>query len=153
MTNALSRRSLIFAFFSGVFALFVAGACNREERPRCERCGMFVDAQPRWRAGAVAAGGRAVHFDAPRCLFAWLRSDAARGSEAPWVTEYYAQRRRPAAFLWYVAGSDVTGPMGPDLIPLDDEAAAQRFREEHRGTRVLRFDAIDAATLDALDAR
>lgn len=151
MTTSLPRRALLI----GALLLPVAFtfACGNDARPRCERCGMFVDTNPRWRAGATAAGGRELHFDAPRCLFAWLQSDAARGSEAPWVTEYYSQRRRPAAFVFYVAGSDVVGPMGPDLVPIDDEAAAQRFREEHAGKRVLRFDAIDAAALEALDAR
>lgn len=151
MMAALSRRALLFGALLAPLALSVG--CGGDDRPRCERCGMFVDTNPRWRAGATAAGGRELHFDAPRCLFAWLQSDAARGSEAPWVTEYYTQRRRPAAFVWYVAGSDVVGPMGPDLVPIGDEAGAQRFREEHRGARVLRFDAIDAAALDALDAR
>ena len=114
---------------------------------------MFVDAQPRWAAGAIEAGGRDVRFDAPRCMFAWLQSTSGRGGEAPWVTEYYTQRKRPAAFVWYVVGSDVTGPMGPDLVPIGDEAAAQRFREEHHGRAVLPYDAVNAAALAGLDAR
>lgn len=135
-------------------ALTVAlgSGCGGKPRTRCERCGMFTDANPRWAAGAVAAGGRKVSFDAPRCMFAWLQDAAGIGAEAPWITEYYTQRKHPAAFVWYVVGSDLAGPMGPDLVPIGDEAGARRFRVEHDGRAVLRFDAIDAAVLARLDA-
>ena len=136
--------------FAAVFAL--STGCGGKPRVRCERCGMFLDANPRWAAGAVAAGGRDVHFDAPRCLFAWLQSTTGIGAEAPWVTEYYTQRMRPAAFVWYVVGAAVTGPMGPDFVPIGDEVGAERFRGEHHARAVLRYDAVDAAALARLDA-
>jgi nitrous oxide reductase accessory protein NosL len=129
-------------------ALLAGCGRDRATRPRCARCGMYADTDPAFRAGATSADGQAVHFDSPRCLMQWLASDAARGAEAPWVTEYYGQRKAPAAFCWYVIGSDVVGPMGPDLIPLADEPSARRFAEEHGGRRVLRFDEIDAAAIE-----
>ena len=149
----IRRRALLLSAVAALVLALLAACGSGKARPRCERCGMFTDAQPRWSAGAVAAGGRDVHFDAPRCFFAWLQSTAGRGAEAPWVTEYYSQRKRPAAFVWYVVGSDVTGPMGPDLVPIGDEPSAERFREEHNGRAVLRYDAVDAAALERLDAR
>lgn len=132
-----------------VLVIAVSSGCGSKSRPRCERCGMFTDTQPRWAAGAVEAGGRDVHFDSPRCMFEWLRSVEGRGGEAPWVTEYYTQSKRPAAFVWYVVGSDVTGPMGPDVVPIGDEVGAQRFKEEHHGREVLRFDQIGPDTLSS----
>ncbi len=143
------------SFFLNVLlatVLALSSGCGGKPRVRCERCGMFLDANPRWAAGAVAAGGRDVHFDAPRCLFAWLQSTTGIGAEAPWVTEYYTQRKRPAAFVWYVVGADVTGPMGPDFVPIGDEVGAERFRGEHHARAVLRYDAVDAAALARLDA-
>ncbi len=44
-------------------------------------------------------------------------------------------------------GSDVVGPMGDDLIPVAEHA--ERFARDHGG-RVLAFDEVDAAVLDAL---
>lgn len=159
MTKTSPRRAVLsFALRSVLVTLglsvglALSSACGGKARTRCERCGMFVDLQPRWATGAVAAGGRDVHFDAPRCMFAWLEGTEARGAEAPWVTEYYTQRKRPAAFVWYVVGSDVTGPMGPDLVPIGDQASAERFKTEHHGRAVLTYDQVDAAALARLDA-
>ena len=146
MSESPTRRTMLLTLIVAVL-LARSAACGSKARPRCERCGMFTDIQPRWTAGAVAADGRDVHFDAPRCMFEWLRSVEGRGGEAPWVTEYYTQRKRPAAFVWYVVGSDVTGPMGPDLVPIGDEAGAQRFRAEHHGRAVLTFDQVGPSTL------
>lgn len=36
--------------------------------------------------------------------------------------------------LYYVAGTDIKGAMGNDLIPFSDEADADSFAEEHGGT-------------------
>jgi nitrous oxide reductase accessory protein NosL len=157
LTNSRSARFLLSLGTLAVqlalaVTLALSSGCGGKARPRCERCGMFTDANPRWTAGAIAAGGRDVHFDAPRCMFAWLQATSGIGAEGPWVTEYYSQRKRPAAFVWYVVGSDVVGPMGPDLVPVGDEAAAERFRVEHQGRQVLRYDAVDAAALARLDA-
>jgi nitrous oxide reductase accessory protein NosL len=148
-----ARRDVLLALAVGASmaaAVAVGAGCGgaREQRPRCAWCGMFADTSPAFRAGATAADGKPVHFDSPRCLMQWLASDRGRGAEAPWVTEYYGQRKAPAAFCWYVVGSDVIGPMGPDLIPLADELSARRFADEHGGRRVLRFDEIDAAALE-----
>ena len=72
-----------------------------ESQPsRCDLCGMRVDPDSGWRAGgelasAEAEGGRALTFDAPKCLF---RHHHTRGAVSnAWVIEYYAQERRPAA--------------------------------------------------------
>ena len=120
------------------------------ERRRCDLCGMYVDRNPRWIAGGTK-NGRPVFFDSPRCMLQTLR-DRRSGLREPWVTEYYAQRRRPAASVRYVQGSDTIGPMGPDLVPVDP-ARAETFRRDHRGTRVLTLDQITPAVLRSLDAR
>lgn len=130
-------------------SLFALGlfACGSDDRPRCSECGMFADTAPQWAVGATDAEANAVRFDAPRCFFA--RKLRANDLREPWVTEYYTQARSRADRMAYVAGSDLTGPMGRDFVPVDPANVA-RFVTEHGG-RSLPYEAIDARALRALD--
>lgn len=121
-------------------------ACG-DDRPRCSACGMYADTAPAWAVGARTRSGEEVRFDAPRCFFA--RALRERDLVSPWVTEYYSQSRQPAEKMAFVEGSDVTGPMGRDLVPVNP-VNVPRFVQEHGG-RSLPFEAIDAAVLGRLD--
>lgn len=105
--------------------------------PRCAKCGMLVDDHPRWVAGAITAAGIEQRFCSPRCLFAWHLGPHGTGSHDLWVTEYYSQERTPATNVLFVLGSDVTGPMGKALVPVAGPGAAERFRADHHGSRLL----------------
>lgn len=129
--------------------LIACGDGASGERERCAQCGMFVDIAPTWQTGATTGSGRAIRFDTPRCLVAWLRTPAGRDAREPWVTDYYTQRRLPAREAQYLIGSDVIGPMGPDFVPVATADLAARFREDHHATRVLPFDELDPADLGA----
>ena len=108
---------------------------------------MYVDRNPRWIAGGLK-NGRPVVFDSPRCMLTTLRDRRVVLSE-PWVTEHYSQRRRPAGSVRYVQGSDVIGPMGPDLVPVDT-ARAPKFLKDHEGDRALKLEEITKAVLEDL---
>lgn len=127
-------------------------ACRREERvTRCARCGMAVPASSHWAAGAVTAGGRALSFDTPGCMFRQRAADPSLRDARLWVTPYYARAgvHEDARGLVYAAGSNVRGPMGADLIPLRAFEAAT-FTRDHRARRVLRFDEVTPEALQAL---
>lgn len=139
------RTPRIFA----LFALLTLFACaEAKERPRCAECGMLADADPRFAAGAER-GDEALRFDTPKCLFRYLAGERGAGARDPWVTSYYDQHRLAADRAAYVVGSDVRGPMGDDLIPLEDRAAAEQFVADHGG-RIVEHGAIDAALLESL---
>lgn len=127
---------------------FGCGGTDSNQPPRCANCGMQVEAQSGWRAGATAAG-QDVSFDTPKCMFRYLDSHPAEG-ESAWAVEYYSQERRPASRLLYVGGTDLEGPMGRDLVPVADEAAARRMREDHGGTSVFPFASVPPAVIDDL---
>lgn len=102
--------------------------CSRGAR--CGTCGMKVDGASPWVA-YVAIDGRETPFDTPRCaLSAWRgrESSALRAR----FREYYSRELRPASDLLFVAGSDVVGPMGPDLVPVE-ASRARRFALDHNG--------------------
>jgi copper chaperone NosL len=116
--------------------LFLLAACSEPsanaQNARCELCGMRIEPDSGWRSG-----GASLRFDSPKCLFRYRHE---RGEvREPWMIEYYTQRRRPAEGLFYVIGSDLEGPMGRDLVPVEGREAAERLRRDHHGDRVLSY--------------
>lgn len=120
---------------------------------RCANCGMRVPANDTWRASLTIAGGEALSFDAPKCMFRVLRGERGQGARDPRVIEYYSSEPRPASSLFYVIGSDLQSPMGRDLVPIDGRERAERFLRDHHGDRVLSFDEVTAAVVETLFRR
>lgn len=112
---------------------------------------MRIPAGSHWAAGATGEHGRPVVFDTPGCLFRYRLSAAGRQAREPWVTEYYgpAGPRTPATTVRYVVGSDVVGPMGPDLIPVDP-GRIEPFRRDHHARAVYTFESVTEEILRAL---
>ncbi|MEW8381482.1 MAG: nitrous oxide reductase accessory protein NosL [Candidatus Thiodiazotropha taylori] len=48
-------------------------------------------------------------------------------------------------------GSDVLGPMGHELIPLESQADAEEFLKDHQGVAILKFDQVEKGLLLNLD--
>lgn len=124
----------------------------------CPVCGMFVSLYPNWTATVLYKDGHAHHFDGPKDLFKYLLdlSKYAPGHTqsdmtAIGVTDYYGVTRINARTAWYVIGSDVLGPMGHELVPLNSQAEADEFMKDHHGRRIIRFDAINQGLLEKLD--
>lgn len=119
------RRIFLFAAMGGL--LF---GCR--SRQRCRTCGMKIDPASPWVSYATLHG-REEAFDTPSCAFSAWRKAGAREEKAPArFREYYSQDLKPAEELRFVRGSDVVGPMGSDLVPVDI-ATASRFAREHNG--------------------
>lgn len=120
------------------------------DRDACPVCGMFVAGHPEWLAQIVFDDGSAAFFDGARDLFKYLLArdeyDPRRsglGIAAIFVTGYYDLQPLPAKEAWYVAGSDVHGPMGPELVPHKTRAEAEEFLRDHGGREILRFEDIE----------
>ena len=124
----------------------------------CPVCGMFVALYPDWVATALYQDGHAHHFDGAKDLFKYLlnmpkyapghtQADIATIG----VTEYYGVTKIDARTAWYVVGSDVLGPMGHELVPLASQAEAEEFLKDHKGRRIVRFDAVTPTLLEQLD--
>jgi len=109
---------------------------------------MKIDPASPWRADLVLADGSAIHFDTPRCaLTAWRRGAVPAASIR--VQDYYDRQWREGKDVLFVVGSDVMGPMGVDLVPVD-RARADKFAEDHEGARPLPVDAVTAELLAEL---
>ncbi|MHB8770463.1 MAG: nitrous oxide reductase accessory protein NosL [Syntrophales bacterium] len=127
-------------------------------RDKCPVCGMFVAKYPDWLAAVRLRDGSHVYFDGAKDLFKYLHDvkkyDPGRRPEdiqAIAVMDYYGLTWIDARKAWYVLGSDVYGPMGRELIPLEKEAAAREFLKDHKGTRIIRFTDATPEVIKTLD--
>lgn len=73
-----------------------------------------------------------VHFCSTKCLIKQQNSLAGKGSSV-WVTVYPTGDTDFAEGLYYVIGSDIMGPMGPDAMPFRKKADATVFIKQHGG--------------------
>lgn len=133
-----------------VVALSVACGRGPSGQERCAHCGMRIERGSRWRAGLTTSAGEALAFDTPKCMLRVRAGARGRSARDTWVLDYYGGRRVRAADATFVQGSDVLGPMGPDLVPLADRAAAERFAVDHGSRALLRANEIDRRLLDGL---
>ena len=126
---------------------------------RCPVCGMFTAEYPDFAARVTFADDASFTFDGPKDMFTFLLSLAKyapgrsrSGVEQVVVTEYYELIAIDAETAFFVAGSDVRGPMGAELVPFATREDAEAFSSDHRGTAVLAFGDIDLDTLRDLGA-
>jgi nitrous oxide reductase accessory protein NosL len=127
-------------------------------KDKCPVCGMFVAKYPDWIAAVIFKDGSPVFFDGVKDMMKYHFNMAkyAPGRtpadiRAVQVTDYYRLDLVDGGRAFYVAGSDVYGPMGRELIPFDKEANAQEFMKDHRGTAVLTYEQIDPTIVNTLD--
>jgi copper chaperone NosL len=151
--------ALLLAAAAGPIAAEPAATPEPAPTDTCPVCGMFVAKYPEWIATVLYKNGLAHHFDGAKDLFKyllnmprWAPGLRAEDIASIGVTEYYGTSRIDARKAWYVFGSDVLGPMGHDLIPLETQADAEEFLRDHKGKGILRFDAITLVRLLDLDA-
>jgi nitrous oxide reductase accessory protein NosL len=119
---------------------------------------MFVATSRNWIATILFKDGQSVHFDGAKDLHKYL-TDMARwagGRKAAeiatiGVTSYYDTTMIDAASAVYVAGSDVLGPMGHELVPHETREDAEEFLRDHKGRRIVNDSDITATLLAALD--
>lgn len=159
---ASCKRLILALLLAGWAALAAAqgGIAVPKPGPRdtCPVCGMLVSKYPNWAATVLYKDGHAHYFDGAKDMFKYLADlpkyapGHKRGDiKSIVVTEYYGLSKIDATQAFYVVGSDVLGPMGHELVPLQSKADAEDFFKEHKGKRVLRFDEVKGGVLENLD--
>jgi copper chaperone NosL len=124
----------------------------------CPVCGMLVSKYPNWVAVALYRDGHAHFFDGAKDMFKYLQDYAkyAPGHRKEdlaglYVTEFYGLSKIDARKAFYVIGSDVLGPMGHELVPLESRADAEEFLKDHKGRRILGFEQVTGDIVTKLD--
>ena len=140
--------------------VMTAGAQPRPAEPgpkdRCAVCGMFVARYTNFLAQLTLEDGSSAYFDGVKDMVRYYRDPTRFGGSgkkvlAIFVKDYYTLEPIDGRPAYYVLGSDVMGPMGRELIPFRTAEAAEEFRKDHKGKRVLRFEEVDDGVLAELN--
>lgn len=159
LKNHIVRKGAFFAcLFSSVLAgnpLLAQPVKDISPQERCSVCGMFVGKYPDWVTQVRLSNNTVKFFDGVKDMMAFSFNPASFGAsgqkiEEIWVKDYYTLAWLDGRSAWYVMGSDVYGPMGHEFIPFSSAAAAENFRKDHKGTKVVRFDEITEPMVQSL---
>lgn len=101
---------------------------------------MLLDPTSRWYV-EVEEAGAVVGFDTPKCALTHTL-DGHRGATVR-LRSYYGQKQVTADEVRFAVGSDVLGPMGNDLIPIEPEHV-EKFKRDHHPTAVLSLAELTA---------
>jgi nitrous oxide reductase accessory protein NosL len=119
---------------------------------------MFITKYPDWISAVVFKDGSQAFFDGSKDMFKYLfdlkrynPSKKKENIEAIWVLDYYSLSPILAEKAWFVVGSDVFGPMGRELIPLEKESGAREFLKDHKGQKILKFSEVTPKVIKSLD--
>ncbi|MEW6409517.1 MAG: nitrous oxide reductase accessory protein NosL [Nitrospirota bacterium] len=124
---------------------------------KCPVCGMFVYKYPDWVAQIIFKDNTYAVFDGAKDMFKYYYNlnkynPSKKKSDilAIYVTEYYSLKMVPAEKVFFIIRSNVYGPMGKELIPVETESGAKEFVKDHGGKRILRFNEITEITMEDL---
>ena len=123
---------------------------------RCPVCGMFPAKRPKGAAAMVLKYGRTFYFCGNGCLLrTWHHIDTHLGVfketvDRMVVRDYFSGAAVDARKGWWVAGSDVTGPMGRALVVLDSKSAVDAFKSRHGGRQVFQLEQLDDQLFKAI---
>jgi copper chaperone NosL len=128
------------------------------QKDKCPVCGMFVHKYPDWASQIIFTDGAVLFFDGAKDLFKfyfdikkYTPDKSEKDIAAIYVTEYYEMKVIKAEDAFFVLGSDVYGPMGHELIPLASKADADEFMRDHKGRRILKFEAVKPVIIKKMD--
>ena len=122
---------------------------------KCPVCGMFVHHHQEW-ASKIYFNDKYLAFDGVKDMMKFIFNPAKYGNftnlqiQKIEVVDYYSQNVIDGKNAFYVAFSDVLGPMGNELIPFENEDEAKNFIKDHKG-EIFKFDKISQDLVLKLD--
>ncbi len=153
-----NRAGFISGFvIAAALLLYISGAAQAVERKpvavkksdKCQVCGMLVAGYPNWISQIIFKDGTYAFFDGPKDMFKYYfnigkynPSKKQSDIEVIFVTEYYSAKLMDAKKLLFVKGSDVDGPMGFELVPVETMEKAKEFMTDHHGKKIIEFGAV-----------
>jgi copper chaperone NosL len=139
--------------------LSATGAMQIDAADRCPVCGMAPHKHPKFASAISLKDGTTHYFCGTGCMMrGHLHPEVYLGVEAAQLDkhvtpEYFGGKHIDAFSAWWVAGSDVAGPMGPMLVPLASEADVTTFKGRHGGGQVFQLEALDDALFQTLTGK
>jgi nitrous oxide reductase accessory protein NosL len=165
LTQTLSPTFIILTLFVLSLTLTLSLSWSGDRKPvkpsqkdKCPVCGMFVAKYSDFLAEVIFNDGSYAVFDGPKDMFKYYFNlkkynpkKRLEDIDSIYVTDYYNLALINGYRAFYVMGSDIYGPMGRELIPLEKEPDAKEFMKDHKGQSILRFKDITYAIIKGLD--
>jgi len=155
LISVLALSSLILG---GVSCSTESRSENTTKMSRCPVCGMSVEEYPNFLCQLQLKDGSLLSFDGPKDMFTYYQNPgkyhpSAQPSDivSVKVSDYYSLERIDGRAAYYVTGSNVSGPMGNELIAFEKEDDAQEFMVDHAGKSLLRFKDVTPRTIEELN--
>jgi copper chaperone NosL len=149
---------LLCLFTAAVLSAADKGIVSVPPAAKCPVCGMFVAKYPDWTACARFKDGTISYYDGPKDMFShyldpprYTPGKRQADIVSLEVKEYYSLAMIDARTAFFVFGSDVSGPMGMELVPFKTEKDANSFKLDHKGKRILRFGDITLQIIKTLN--
>lgn len=122
------------------------GTMHISSADRCPVCAMRPARYPQSACAIQLSDGRTFYFCETGCMLrSWLYPDIHLGVgvdrlKRVVVREYFSGAHLDGNAATWVAGSDVIGPMGPMIVPLDGEEHVRVFLRRHGGKTIFRLE-------------
>ena len=122
------------------------GRMQISDQDRCPVCAMKVNAHKKFSSAIQLMGGDTFYFCGTGCMIrSWLHPEIFLNASRPElkrsvVQDYFSGAQVDGRAVYWVAGSNVVGPMGPALVPILDEGQVEIFKKRHGGKAVFRLD-------------
>jgi copper chaperone NosL len=129
----------------GLKPLDESGAMTISDQDRCPVCAMQVSKHKKFACAVQLMNGSTFYFCGSGCMIrSWLHPDIFLGAakeelKRSVVQDYFTGEQVPGRSVYWVAGSDVIGPMGPALVPLKNEQDLDVFKKRHGAKAVFRL--------------
>ncbi len=126
-----------------------------DPKERCKVCGMFVIKYHSWLT-QIETTDLTIMFDGPKDMFAYyfepnqFEGKPVQKTDSIYLKDYYTLEWINAREAYFVFGSDVYGPMGHELIPFNSLEAANNFKKDHKGKKILTFDQVNIEIINSL---
>jgi nitrous oxide reductase accessory protein NosL len=135
------------------------GRMQISDQDRCPVCGMKVADHPKFSSAIQLTDGVTYYFCGTGCMIrSWLHPEIFLATEklrlkTPLVKDYFTGRQVDGRNVFWVAGSDVIGPMGPAIVPVEGEQSLEAFKRRHGAKTVFRLDEMTDEKWTAITGR
>lgn len=115
---------------------------------RCPVCGMKVIRYPKFSSAIRLANRDTFYFCSNGCMLkAWLHPEiflqsSRQALSLAVVRDYFSGRQVDAREVFWIAGSDVIGPMGPAMVALQGRDSVDTFLKRHGGRKIFRLQEL-----------
>jgi copper chaperone NosL len=130
---------------AGLKPLDESGAMQISSQDRCPVCAMQVSKHKKFACAVQLINGKTFYFCGTGCMIrSWMHPEIFLGVtkqnlKRSVVQDYFTGEQVPGRSVYWVAGSDVIGPMGPALVPLKNEQHLDVFKKRHGAKAVFRL--------------